>query len=410
MGEVSSTGLDLSPERVATAREIVATNAVTTPVLSAEWLDTITGASVKLKAECLQRTGSFKVRGVSVRLKDGVGPGGVVAASAGNHAQALAYVAAKRGVPCHIFMPATASISKVRAVEALGAQLELLEESVDGCLERARRFGEEQNATLIHPFDDPDIVLGQATLGAELLDQVPQMGTVVVPVGGGGLAGGVAAVIKAARPAVRIVGVQAEVCAPIAAPERAVDDLRFALADGIAIKRPGALTAPLLESYVDEMCTVAEDTIAEAIVELMQHGKLVVEGAGAVPVAALLSGAVRPEPGQVTIAVLSGGNIDLDRLSAASRLHESNEGTTLHFATKVPDHPGGLAALLGAIAEGQGNVLSVEHVRDAGQRGFHETGIELVVQTRGHDHRVGLLKALADHGYEITEQTTNGGK
>ena len=227
------------------------------------------------------------------------------------------------------------------------------------------------------------------------------MRTVVLPIGGGGLAGGVAAILKQADPTIRIVGVQSELCAPIADPERPVDDLRFALADGIAVKRPGALTAPLLERYVDELCTVDEDAIAEAIVALMQHGKLVVEGAGAVSVAALLSGVIDLDEREVVIAVLSGGNIDLDRLSAASRLHESSQGTTIHFATKVPDHPGGLAALLVAIAEGQGNVLSIEHLRDAGQRGFHETRIEILLQTRGIEHREELLRSLREDGYEI---------
>ena len=396
--------LDLSAQRIAAARQSIAANAVLTPVIDADWLGSRVGATVKFKAECLQRTGSFKVRGVSVRLggaRERFGPGGVVAASAGNHARALAYVAARAGIACQIFMPSTASVSKIRAVQAAGASLALRDESVDGCLEHAREYADANDATFVHPFDDADIVLGQATLGAELLEQIPEMRTVVLPIGGGGLASGVAAILKQADPTIRVVGVQSELCAPVADPERPVDDLRFALADGIAVKRPGALTAPLLERYVDELCTVDEDAIAEAIVALMQHGKLVVEGAGAVSVAALLSGVIELDEREVVIAVLSGGNIDLDRLSAASRLHESSQGTTIHFATKVPDHPGGLAALLVAIAEGQGNVLSIEHLRDAGERGFHETRIEILLQTRGIEHREELLRSLAENGYEI---------
>ena len=394
----------LSAPRIAAARRSVAANAVLTPVIDADWVGSRVGATVKFKAECLQRTGSFKVRGVSVRL-DGAGerfgPGGVVAASAGNHARALAYVAARAGIACHVFMPSTASVSKINAVQAAGAKLELRDESVDGCLEHAHEYADANDATLVHPFDDADIVLGQATLGAELLEQIPEMRTVVLPIGGGGLASGVAAVLKQADPTIRIVGVQSELCAPIADPALPVDDLRFALADGIAVKRPGELTAPLIERYVDELCTVDEDAIAEAIVALMQHGKLVVEGAGAVSVAALLSNVIELDESEVVVAVLSGGNIDLDRLSAASRLHESSQGTTIHFATKVPDHPGGLAELLVAIAEGQGNVLSIEHVREAGQRGFHETRIEILLQTRGIEHREEILRSLADLGYEI---------
>ena len=396
--------LDLSAQRIAAARQSIAANAVLTPVIDADWLGSRVGATVKFKAECLQRTGSFKVRGVSVRLggaRERFGPGGVVAASAGNHARALAYVAARAGIACQVFMPSTASVSKIRAVQAAGAKLALRDESVDGCLDHAREYADANDATLVHPFDDADIVLGQATLGAELLEQIPEMRTVVLPIGGGGLASGVAAILKQVDPTIRIVGVQSELCAPVADPERPVDDLRFALADGIAVKRPGELTAPLLERYVDELCTVDEDAIAEAIVALMQHGKLVVEGAGAVSVAALLSGAIDLDEREVVIAVLSGGNIDLDRLSAASRLHESSQGTTIHFSTKVPDHPGGLAALLVAIAEGQGNVLSIEHLRDAGQRGFHETRIEILLQTRGIEHREELLRSLREDGYEI---------
>ncbi len=396
--------LDLSAERIAAARQSIAANAVLTPVVDADWVGSRVGATVRFKAECLQRTGSFKVRGVSVRLdgaRERFGPGGVVAASAGNHARALAYVAARAGIACQIFMPSTASVSKIKAVQAAGANLALRDESVDGCLEHAQEYADANHATLVHPFDDADIVLGQATLGAELLEQIPEMRTVVLPIGGGGLASGVAAILKQADPTIRVVGVQSDLCAPVADPERPVDDLRFALADGIAVKRPGALTAPLLERYVDELCTVDEDAIAEAIVALMQHGKLVVEGAGAVSVAALLSGVIELDESDVVVAVLSGGNIDLDRLSAASRLHESSQGTTIHFVTKVPDHPGGLAALLVAIAEGQGNVLSIEHVRDAGQRGFHETRIEILLQTRGTEHRDELLSSLAENGYEI---------
>lgn len=396
--------LDLSAPRIAAARQSVAANAVLTPVIDADWAGSRVGAAVKFKAECLQRTGSFKVRGVSVRL-DGAGErfgaGGVVAASAGNHARALAYVAARAGIACKIFMPSTASVSKITAVQAAGAELELRDDSVDGCLQHAQEYADANHATLVHPFDDADIVLGQATLGAELLEQIPEMRTVVLPIGGGGLAGGVAAVLKQADPAIRIVGVQSELCAPIADPGRPVDDLRFVLADGIAVKRPGALTAPLVERYVDELCTVDEDAIAEAIVALMQHGKLVVEGAGAVSVAALLAGVIDVDESEVVVAVLSGGNIDLDRLTAASRLHESSQGTTIHFATKVPDHPGGLAALLVAIAEDQGNVLSIEHVREAGERGFHETRIEILLQTRGTEHREKILRSLAEQGYEI---------
>ena len=403
--------LDLSPSRVAEAKSDVYASAVRTPLLEGGWLGEQVGGEVKLKAECLQATGSFKVRGVSVRLAAAraEGAGGVVAASAGNHAQALAFVAKRYGMPCRIYMPSTSSVSKAAAVVEHGATLRYRDKSVDGCIEDAQAFAEKEGATFVHPFDDPLIVLGQATLGAELMEEQPDLGTVIVPVGGGGLISGVAAAVKGLNPAARIVGVQAEVCAPFAAPGGAWDDVRFALADGIAIKRPGKLTQPLVDRYVDELCTVSEDAIAEAIVALLQSSKLVVEGAGAVGVAALLSGAVELRSGETTAVVLSGGNIDLDWLSAASRLHEAKHHTGLHLSTKVPDHPGGLATFLTAVAEAHGNVLSVEHVRDAGDRSFHETGVEVVLQTRGEEHGDSLVEALRSQGWEIVVLSADAG-
>ena len=401
---MSPTDLDLSLSRVADARAAAYRCSIETPIVQGSWLGAAVGGYIELKAEALQRTGSFKVRGVSVRLAD-VSDGaraGVVAASAGNHAHALAYVARLRGMPCHIFMPRTASISKARAVLGQGATLDHLDESVDGCMEHARRFAAKTGATLVHPFDDPLIILGQATLGLELNAQLPDAETVILPVGGGGLAGGVAAALKNINPAIRVIGVQAEVCAPFVDPTHASHDVRFALADGIAIKRPGVLTQPLIERYVDEMYTVGEDAIAEAIVALLQNSKLVVEGAGAVGVAALLNGSIQVSEGESTVVVLSGGNIDLDRLTAATRLHEIKHHTNLHVITRVPDHPGGLAKLLNAVAEVQANVLSIEHVRDAGERGFHETGVELVMQTRGEAHREAVLDALRSQGWDVS--------
>jgi len=405
---VAAADADVSLASIREVRPVVEAASVRTPVLDGQWLGARVGGSVAFKAECLQRTGSFKVRGVAARLgASGQDLGsGVVAASAGNHGQALAHIAAVHNVPCHVFMPTTASVSKARAIERSGARLELREDSVDGCLEDAREFAAAHGATLVHPFDDPLIILGQATIGLELLEQVPDLATVIVPVGGGGLAGGMAAALKQLKPDVRVVGVQAEICAPFAQGASAVSDVRFALADGIAIKRPGELTAPLVERYVDDLCTVPEDAIAEAIVALLEGGKLVVEGAGAVSVAALMTGAVRPAESGDTVAILSGGNIDLRRLAAATRMHEATQDTIVHIATKVPDHPGGLASLLATIAGAQANVLSVEHVRDAGPRGYHETGVELILETRGADHGEALRGALAEQGYEIVAMPT----
>lgn len=400
---MSASPIELRPDAILKAAREVSTLAWRTPVFEAAWLGEEVGGSVSVKAESLQRTGSFKVRGVSVKLAEGLErpEAGVVAASAGNHGHALAYAAAARGVPCRVFIPTTASVSKAQAIEAYGARLEFGGEGIEQCMERARAYAAEHGATIVHPFDDPAVILGQATLGLELEEQVPELAKVVLPIGGGGLAGGVAAALKQLRPGIRIAGVQAEVCAPVAGDPGSIEDVKFALADGIAIKRPGALTAPLLERYVDEVCTVSEDAIAEAMVELLQRSKLVVEGAGAVSVAALRSGAIAPAETGETVAVLSGGNVDLSRLSAIARLHEAVADRSVQIATRVPDHPGGLVALLSTIAAAGGNVIDVQHIRDIGTRGFHETRIEMVLEVRGASHREALLGELADEGYEV---------
>jgi threonine dehydratase len=401
---MAATALDLSVRAVEAARGDTCPAARETPVFAAGWLSRSVGGSVSLKAENLQRTGSFKVRGVSVKLaREPADPrAGVVAASAGNHGQALAYVASSLDLPCRIFVPTTASVAKAQAIESRGATLEFVGDSLEGSVEAARAFTAESGATFVHPFDDPAVVLGQATLGLELAEQVPDLAKVVIPIGGGGLIGGIAGLLKEIRPEVVIAGVQSEVCAPVSGrmPDNA--DVRFALADGIAVKEPGELTRPLIERYVDELCTVSEDAIAEAMVELLQRSKLVVEGAGAAPVAALRAGVVRPAPEGVTVALLSGGNLDLNRVSAIARLHEAATGRSVQIATRVPDHPGGLAGLLARIAEEGGNVIDVQHVRDIGRRGFHETGVEMVLELRGSEHRDRLLNALAADGYDVT--------
>ena len=348
-----ATGGEPTVDAVREAAGEVAALAWRTPVFDAPWLAEAAGGRIALKAESLQRTGSFKVRGVSVKLAGGLErpDAGVVTASAGNHGHALAYAAAARGIPCRVFVPSTASVSKAQAIESRGASLELGGEGIEQCMELARAYAADTGATMVHPFDDPAVVLGQATLGLELHEQLPELAKVVLPIGGGGLAGGVAATLKQLRPDVRIAGVQAEVCAPVAGESVAGDDIKFALADGIAVKRPGALTSALLDRYVDEICTVSEDAIAEAMVELLQRSKLVVEGAGAVSVAAIRTGAVEPAADGETVAVLSGGNVDLGRLSAIARLHEAVADRSVQIATRIPDHPGGLAALLGRIAD-----------------------------------------------------------
>ena len=288
----------LAGDDVRAAREAISDIARRTPVLTSRSLGEACGGRLLLKAENLQRTGSFKLRGALHKIArlGADAERGVVAGSAGNHAQSLAYAARARGLTCEVYMPDEAAVAKVAAVEGFGGTVHLGGESVDDCVAFARERAGETGAAFVHPFDDADVILGQATLGLELLEEVPDLAKVVIPVGGGGLISGVAGVIKAARPDVQVVGVQARACAPVR--RRAGRSARAAagratIADGIAIKRPGEITLPLVQSLLDDMCTVGDEDVAEAIVRLLERAKLVVEGAGAVGVAALLAGAVR---------------------------------------------------------------------------------------------------------------------
>jgi threonine dehydratase len=377
---------ELAPDRLEEARRLSERLVRHTPVLTAASLSSRCGGTVVLKAENLQRTGSFKLRGALNKVRAVGDCAGVVAGSAGNHAQALAYAARAAGVPCSVFMPVEAAVSKVEAVRAFGATVEQRGSSVVECVELAREAARARGLAFVHPFDDLDVVAGQGGLGLELVDDVPDLAKVVVPVGGGGLAAGVAAAVRG----VPVVGVR-------------VTEVARTIADGIAIKHPGAVTGPLLEALLDDLVTVSEDEIAEAMVLLVERSKLVVEGAGAVSLAALLSGAVPTSPDGSTVAVLSGGNVDVGLLAAIAARHETRMGRRLRVYTRVSDLPGGLAGLLAAVASAGANLIDVEHVRDGVDLHVRETGVELTVETRGRDHAAELLEALRAAGYESSE-------
>ena len=391
-----------APQR---ARELVSKVARETPVLASGTLSERCGGRVLLKAENLQRTGSFKLRGALNRVAALAGGSGVVAGSAGNHGQALAYAASARGVACEVFMPAEAPVAKVAAVQAYGGSVTLGGESVDDCVVAARERADQTGAVFVHPFDDPQVILGQATLGLELLDQVPDLATVVVPLGGGGLLSGVAGVIKRARPQVRVIGVQVAACAPypaaLAAGVPVAVNAVSTIADGIAVKRPGALTLPLVARWVDEVVVVSEEDTAEAMVILLERAKLVVEGAGAVGVAALLAALVEPSPDGATVVVLSGGNVDAGLLALVARRHETAVGRRLRIFTRVADRPGGLAALLLCVAQAGGNLVAVEHVREAVDLQVRQTGVELTLETRGGEHAESIIAAMTGAGYGV---------
>jgi threonine dehydratase len=400
-----STTAGVTHEAILRAHDAIRDVARHTPVLPSSTLTERCGGPVVLKAENLQRTGSFKVRGALNKLA-ALGDGcsaGVVCGSAGNHAQALAFAARERGVPCEVFMPALAPIAKAEGAAELGAVVRLGGASVEECVAAAKERAQEAGLAFVHPFDDPDVVAGQGTLGLELLNDIPDLATVVVPLGGGGLTSGVAIAVKSALPHVRVIGVQVATCAAfpasLAAGEPVQVDPGLTIADGIAVKRPGVLTLGLIAEWVDEIVVVGEDEVAEAIVLLAEKAKLVVEGAGAVGAAALLGGQAAVAADGTTCVVLSGGNVDPGLLAEVARRHETEAGRRLVLFTRVPDRPGALATLLDLVARSGANLVDVEHLREGVGLHVRETAVQLVLQTRGRDHAEQVTRAVGEGGY-----------
>jgi len=376
-----------------------------TPVVSSATLSSRAGGTVVLKAENLQRTGSFKLRGALSKLA-ALGQAcsrGVVTGSAGNHAQAVAYAARTRGIACEVFMPVTVPIAKAEAAANLGAKVIETGVTVDDCLEAARARAAEGGLAFVHPFDDPEVVAGQGTLGLELLEQVPDLARIIVPVGGGGLVSGIAIAVKSAQPSVEVIGVQVEECAPFPVSLRSgeVVAVRSAvtIADGIAVKRPGELTLRLISEWVDKVIAVPDDDVADAMVFLLERAKLVVEGAGAVGVAALLSGRISLSGSGSTVVVLSGGNVDAGLLAQVARRHESQAGRRLVLLARLPDRPGSLAQLLALVGERGANVLDIEHIREGIDLHVRETAVQLVLETRGVVHADAVSAAIREAGY-----------
>ena len=379
----------LGPAEIARARERLAGIARVTPVYGSETLSRLTGRPVHLKAENLQRTGSFKIRGAVNRLAtldEAERATGVVAASAGNHAQAVAWAAREAGVRATIFVPQDAPMAKVEATKSYGATVEMGGEALEEAVTAALASAGETGATFVHPYEDELVVAGQGTIGLELVEQVPEAETVLVPIGGGGLASGIALALRATRPDVKVIGVRA-------APEG------FALADGIAVKQPGALTGPLLDALLDDVVEVSGELIAQAIVLLLERTKLVVEGAGAVGIAALLDGRIAGS-GPIAV-VLSGGNIDASTLITVMRHGVTLAGRHLVVRTWVPDRPGELLKLLELVARERVNVLSVEHRREGVEIPVGATGIDLTLLTRDEAHCEALLTTMEGWGYSV---------
>jgi threonine dehydratase len=359
-----------------------------TPVYRSETISRLAGRDVHLKAENLQRTGSFKIRGAVNKLStlgEAERAAGVVAASAGNHAQAVAWAAREAGIGATIFVPQDAAMAKVEATKGYGAEVRMVGQGLEEALAEARKLSAETGATFVHPYEDETVVAGQGTIGLELAEQV-RAETVLLPIGGGGLAAGIGLALRAVAPETRLVGI------------RAARDA-FALADGIAVKEPGTLTGPLLDELLDDVVEVSPDGVAQAIVLLLERTKLVVEGAGAVGVAALLAGKV-PGDGPVA-AVLSGGNIDASTLIQVVRYGVTTAGRHLVVRTSVPDRPGELLKLLQLVAEERVNVLSVEHRREGVDIPVGATGIDLTLLTRDEAHCEALLDQMRGWGYGV---------
>ena len=365
------------------------------------------GGEAWLKCENMQRAGSFKVRGAYTRiarLTDEERARGVVAASAGNHAQGVALAAGLLGAESTVFMPHGAPLPKIAATRSYGAHVSFAGSSVDEALVAAHEFANDTGAVLIHPFDHPDIIAGQGTLGLEILDQLPTMRTLVLAIGGGGMISGVAAAIKALRPDVRIIGVQA---AGAAAFPRSLEEgrpvrlTRFGtIADGIAIGRPGDLTFAHVSKLVDEVVTVTDEDISRALVMLLERNKLVVEPAGSAATAALMSGMLEVET--PVVSVLSGGNIDPMLMVRLVEHGLAAAGRYLTFRVRCGDRPGDLARLLTQIADHGGNIVDVAQWRQDPRLQLGEVEVGLSVETRGSEHSDKLVKALRDAGYTVT--------
>jgi threonine dehydratase len=398
--------VEVTQQDILNVRSAVAKVVRHTPVLPTQTISDQVGAKVLLKAENLQLTGSFKLRGAIAKLTTLGEEGrkvGVVAASAGNHAQGLAEAARFFGVRCEVFLPDTAAIHKIESTRARGAIVHIGGSSVEDCIVSARERAQEGGLVFVHPFDDPAVIAGQGSIGLELLEDVPDLAKVVVPVGGGGLSSGIAIAVKSSKPNVAIVGVQAANCSPyvesLQEGKLSTASSNLTIADGIGVKQPAERNLKLLAKWLDDIVVVEEDEIAHAMVLLLERSKLVVEGAGAVGVAALLTGKTEATPDGATVAILSGGNVDADLLAAVSRQHETEAGRRLVMITRLPDRPGALAELLKTIADTGANVVEVTHVREGLELHVRETAVELVLETRGREHADEVFGHLSENGY-----------
>ncbi|MFC6796783.1 MULTISPECIES: threonine ammonia-lyase [unclassified Haladaptatus] len=390
------------------ARERVEAVARHTPLDYSHTFSDITGAQVHLKLETFQRTGSFKIRGASNRiatLSPAEKEAGVVTASAGNHAQGVALAATRNGVDSKIVMPEYAPISKVKATRAYGAEVVLHGADYDEAAEKAHEIEREEGRCYVHAFDDETVMAGQGTIGLEIYDDLPEVETVVVGIGGGGLIAGIATALKAKNPDIRVIGVQAEGASSVAQSleKGSVQELDSVdtIADGIATRSVGQQTFEVIQERVDEVVTVSDSEIAVALISLLERGKTLVEGAGAVPLAALLSEKFDYEEGEVIVPALCGGNIDLNVLTTVIMRGLVETGRYLKIRTVLKDRPGALERLIEVIAAEKANIYAIQHDRTSRDLAMNAAEVEIDLETRGHDHVAEVLAALEQNDYEV---------
>ena len=398
----------LDAEEVHAARDRVAETARHTPLEYSHTFSEMTGADVRLKLETFQRTGAFKIRGATNRiatLPEAEREAGIVTASAGNHAQGVALAASRLGVDSLVVMPENAPVSKVKATRSYGARVELHGVDYDAAAERAREIEAAEGRYYLHAFDDEMVMAGQGTLGLEVVEDCPGVGTVVVPVGGGGLISGVATAVKDHDPGIRVVGVQAEGAASLPESlergERVTLDSVNTIADGIATRSVGEKTFEVIRERVDGVVTVGEDDIAVALTTLLERGKTLVEGAGAVPLAALLAGAFDYAGDETVVPLLCGGNIDMNTLTTVILRGLVETGRYLRLRTTLEDRPGALEDLTDVISAHRANIYAIQHDRTSRNIAMNDAEVELALETRGPDHVDDLTGALEDAGYEV---------
>ena len=390
------------------ARTLIRPHVIHTPLVHSPTLSVMAGAEVHLKMEAMQKGGSFKIRGALAHIlsrRGEIGPAGVVAASAGNHAQGVALAARLAGVRATVVMPNWASISKQAATRAYGAEVILHGNTLEESLDRARELS-ARGGMLVHAYDDPLVIAGQGTIGLEILEDLPSVDQVIVPVGGGGLVAGIATALRGKNPGVRVTGVQAAACASAVEALRAgkpvTVESRPTLADGIRVRRVGELPFPVIRDLVDRVVLVDEDALADAMLLLLERKKVLAEGAGAAPLAALLSGSANVTPGSRVVLVVSGGNLDIPLLERVIRRGLVRTGRVLHLTVTLDDTPGALASMLSVIGSHGGNILHIHHGRGDPGIGVTAVRLDLVIETRGPDHSRRIQDELERKGYSVT--------